>query len=257
MDKFAVISDIHANLAALVAVLADIYRNKVRTIICLGDIVGYGPDPRECLTLVRRNCKHIVAGNHDQATILEPLGFNPHATEAVLWTRRTLRRGSFISSEVRKNWSLLKHLPVEFKQDGMHFVHGSPRDPANEYVEEHDTHDIGFGPDKKIVRIMEMVDKICFAGHTHCPGIITDDYQFMRPADIDYRWPIKDHEKIFVNVGSVGQPRDGIPQSRYALVDNDEIIFREVAYDIAETRDKILEIPELHDSLATRLEEGR
>ncbi len=255
MSEFAVISDIHANLAALVAVLADIRRNKIKRIICLGDIVGYGPDPRECLTLVRRNCDVVLKGNHDLAVLLEPLGFNPRAHEAVLWTRRRIRARWFSSVEVRKNWSMIKKAYERYEEDDMLFVHGSPRDPINEYVDDYDIHDSGFGPGNKIVEIMNSFKHLCFAGHTHQPAVITEDYKYFQPEDFGFEWKIGE-QKLFVNCGSVGQPRDEDPRAKYLIYRDDTLIFRRVDYDIDETAQKIFEIPELHDSLAIRLHEG-
>lgn len=255
MMDFAVVSDIHANLAALVAVLADIRRHKINRIYCLGDVVGYGPDPRECLTLVRRNCAVCLRGNHDQAVLLEPFGFNPRAHEAVLWTRKRIRAHWFSSGEVRKNWQLLKRAPERYEEDGMLFVHGSPRDPVNEYVDETDCEDLGFGPGEKIRQIMGMFDHLCFAGHTHLPGIITGDYEYCYPDEFGYDW-VLDGRKLFINPGSVGQPRDEDPRAKYVLCQGGHLLFRRVEYDIKETADKILEIPELHRSLAERLYKG-
>ena len=256
MNDFAVISDIHANLAALVAVLADIRRQRVERIICLGDIVGYGPDPRECLTLVRRNCHVCLKGNHDLAVLMEPFGFNPRAHEAVLWTRKRIRERWFSSSEVRRNWGLLKRSPEKYRFNDMLFVHGSPRDPINEYVDEYDTDDLGFGPGSKIVEIMDSFGRVCFAGHTHQPGIITGDYRYVYPEEVDFHWEVAGG-KSFVNVGSVGQPRDGDPRAKYVIHRDDTIFFRLVEYDIKETAEKIREIPELHNSLAERLFKGQ
>lgn len=255
MNEFAVISDIHANLAALVAVLADIRRQHVARIVCLGDVVGYGPDPRECLTLVRRNCSVCLRGNHDLAVLMEPFGFNPRAHEAVLWTRKRIRARWFSSEEVRSNWKLLKRAPERYEENGILFVHGSPRDPINEYVDEFDTEDIGFGPGGKIIEIMGMIDRICFAGHTHQPGVITADCKFFYPEEFNHEW-VFDGGKIFVNVGSVGQPRDSDPRAKYAIYRDGRIFFRRVPYDIKETADKIREVPELHASLADRLFKG-
>ena len=255
MNEFAVISDIHANLAALVAVLADIRRQHILRIICLGDVFGYGPDPRECLTLVRRNCAVCLRGNHDLAVLMEPFGFNPRAHEAVLWTRKRIRARWFSSSEVRSNWALLKSAPERYEEDGMLFVHGSPRDPVNEYVDEYDTEDIGFGPGYKIIEVMNSFENICFAGHTHQPGVITADYKFYYPEEFNHEGVI-DGRRIFVNAGSVGQPRDTDPRAKYLIVRGGRILFRQVPYDIKETADKIREIPELHASLADRLFKG-
>lgn len=252
---YAILSDIHANLEALEAVLADLQRQGVQRIVCLGDIVGYGPNPRECLRLVRTRCAWSLRGNHDIATLLEPFGFNKSAHDAAVWTRKQLEPGWLSGKQARLDWALLEEAEESRTEDGILYVHASPRDPVMEYVEEADCLDMGFGPGDKIQAIMAEVPRFCFVGHTHRPGVITEALRFHRPGDIDGIWHL-DGGRALINVGSVGQPRDGNPDARYVLIDGEVVRFCAVSYDREKTAAKIRAIPELDNRLASRLLEG-
>jgi len=141
----AIISDIHGNLDALKAVLEDIERLKIKEIICLGDVVGYGPEPRECLTLLKDRVKFTILGNHEEAVLVgTPPRFTPRAKRALEWTRKILLEDTAESAEVRETRK--KHLEsfmVQNRVDGVQFVHGSPRDPTREYVMPRDAAALG------------------------------------------------------------------------------------------------------------------
>ncbi|MGE0376390.1 MAG: metallophosphoesterase, partial [Planctomycetaceae bacterium] len=128
----ALISDIHGNLEALLAVLADIEKQGITEVFCLGDIVGYGPNPRECVDQVMERCAVTILGNHDQAALFDPEGFNAGAERAIFWTRNMLE-----SDRPEKNvqrWEFLGELPRMRREGNLLFVHGSARNPLNEYV---------------------------------------------------------------------------------------------------------------------------
>lgn len=127
----AVISDVHANLEALVAVLEDIRRQGVGDIFCVGDVIGFGPNPCDCLDLVMESCKVIILGDHDEAAMIDPKGFNPVAMRAVQWTREQLER-SWDGRQAR--WEFLCEIPRSYEEGDFLFVHGSPREPTHEYV---------------------------------------------------------------------------------------------------------------------------
>ncbi len=256
MGCFAVISDIHANLAALEAVLADIESVGAERIICLGDIVGYGPEPKQTLSLVRRRCNIVVKGNHDQAAIEYPEGFNKVAHDAILWTKKSLKSLRLFSSEVRTNWNFLRHLPSYYSEDGMLFVHGSPRNPINEYVDEQDTYEVYKAGRRKLDDIFKQMEHICFCGHTHIPGIITEDYDFITPQEILGGFELIKGKKYLINVGSVGQPRDLYCEASYLICRDKRIEYRRVAYDVDDTYKKILSNPSLSNFLADRLHRG-
>jgi diadenosine tetraphosphatase ApaH/serine/threonine PP2A family protein phosphatase len=251
----AIISDIHSNLEALQAVLKDIEKHSVTDIYCLGDVVGYGPNPRECVDLVMK-CKIVLLGNHDQGAMFDPDGFNPPAERAIFWTRDQLESSAESRQLREKRWEFLAERPRTFREDGLLFVHGSARNPLNEYVFPEDIYN-----QRKMERIFALVERYCFQGHTHVPGIFIEQspddlYQFNSPDEIDYCHRL-DGRKTLCNVGSVGQPRDGDWRACYVLLDDDTIRYRRVEYDIDKTIQKIYAIPELENFLGDRLRDGR
>jgi predicted phosphodiesterase len=251
----ALISDIHGNLEALQAVLADIAKHDVSDIYCLGDVVGYGPNPRECIDLVMQ-CKIVLLGNHDQGAMFDPDGFNPPAERAIFWTRGQLEAGADARETRARRWEFLADRPRLYKENGFLYVHGSARNPLNEYVFPEDIYN-----QRKMDRIFAMVDRYCFQGHTHVPGIFTegvpeDLYQFHAPDEIDFVHKL-DGRKTLCNVGSVGQPRDGNWRACYVLLDSETIRYRRVEYDIDTTVKKIYAISDLDNFLGDRLRDGR
>ena len=179
----ALISDIHGNLEALEAVLEHIGAQSIEEIYCLGDIVGYGPNPRECIDRVRR-CAVCLLGNHDQGALFDPEGFNAGAERAIFWTRKMLESGDRAGSEER--WEFLGELPRVHREPGLMFVHGSARNPLNEYVFPEDIYN-----QRKMERIFSLVERYCFQGHTHIPGVFTDPrdaglWAFSYPRHLDW-----------------------------------------------------------------------
>ena len=246
----AIISDIHSNLEALQAVLGDIASQQVEEIYCLGDIVGYGPNPRECVDLVMK-CKVVLFGNHDQGAMFDPEGFNPPAERAIFWTRAQLEAAVDSRQDREQRWEFLAERPRTHRENGFLFVHGSARNPLNEYVFPEDIYN-----QRKMERIFALVEKYCFQGHTHVPGIFTEDLAFHSPEEIDYVYRL-DGRKTLCNVGSVGQPRDGDWRACYIMLDGETIRYRRVEYDIDTTIQKIYAIPDLENFLGDRLRDGR
>ncbi len=257
----AIISDIHSNLEALQAVLRDIEKHHVTDIYCLGDVVGYGPNPRECVDLVMK-CKVVLLGNHDQGAMFDPEGFNPPAERAIFWTREQLEAPGESRPTRERRWEFLAERPRSFKENckdienGFLFVHGSARNPLNEYVFPEDIYN-----QRKMERIFALVPRYCFQGHTHVPGIFVEQapddlYTFNSPEEIDFTYRL-DGRKTLCNVGSVGQPRDGDWRACYILLSDDTIQYRRVEYDIETTIRKIYAIPELENFLGDRLRDGR
>jgi predicted phosphodiesterase len=245
----AIISDIHSNVEALQAVLADIKGQGVEEIYCLGDVVGYGPNPRECVDLVM-DCKVVLLGNHDQGAMFDPEGFNPSAERAIFWTRAQLDQDTRASKQ--KRWDFLAERPRTHRDDGgFLYVHGSARNPLNEYVFPEDIYN-----QRKMDRIFALVEKYCFQGHTHVPGIFTENLQFHSPEDIEYTFKL-DGRKTLCNVGAVGQPRDGDWRACYVLLGDDTIKYRRVEYDVDATVKKIYAVSDLENFLGDRLREGR
>jgi diadenosine tetraphosphatase ApaH/serine/threonine PP2A family protein phosphatase len=234
----AILSDIHANLEALNAVLDDMGEFDVEAIYCLGDTVGYGPDPCECLD-VMMHFQVALLGNHEEAARGQPEGFTAEAATAARWTQRTLQRQQEKGDDPAARQRFLKGLPLTHEEGDFLFVHGSPRDPTREYIFPLDVEDPG-----KMWDIFRQLKRYCFVGHTHFPGIFTETYKFHAPAEIDARWRL-DAAKLVCNVGSVGQPRDGDLRACYVLLDKQNIYFRRVPYPVDVTVDKMKRIPEL------------
>jgi diadenosine tetraphosphatase ApaH/serine/threonine PP2A family protein phosphatase len=273
----AVISDIHGNLEALTAVFAEIDRRGIQDVLCLGDVVGYGPDPVACLDMVRRRCRATILGNHDFAVLFEPYNFNTGAESAAYWTRRQLQNDDN-PEERRERWKYLASLPVrrEFQQEGRRYqaVHASPRRPINEYVFPDDIYTnpgkfnalfekLGTSlPTPNGSPSAEAGAMVCFIGHTHVPGVFTQQPDFYSPPEVNNKFTFVDDEKALVNVGSVGQPRDRDPRSSFAILSTPPggspvVEFVRVEYDAKITKRKVEATGELDDFLGQRLLEGR
>lgn len=255
--KLAIISDIHGNLEALTAVLADIDQQQVDAVYCLGDVVGYGPNPCECLTLVRERCQKVILGNHDQAVLFDPEGFNVGAERAIRWTREQLERHDQRARNPDDNLNdFLGELPRSFHEDDILFVHGSARRPLDEYVFPEDV----YNP-LKLKHIFELVTRLCFQGHTHVPGVFTVAPEFVAaavgPGTSEVRMVLPT-TKAMINVGSVGQPRDNDPRSCYVIVEDFATVrYRRIPYAAEITCAKIHGIADLDNFLGDRLLLGR
>ena len=255
----AIISDIHSNTEALLAVLKDVAERKIRQVICLGDAVGYGPEPGQCIDLLARHSSFALMGNHDYAVLYEPNQFNMSAETASFWTRGELEREP---DDEKRNarWDFLGSLTVKHTVSGeplgmgeLMFVHGSPRRPINEYIFPDDV----YNAPSKVQSSMERVGHLCFVGHTHVPGVFTDAPDFYSPDELESVYEVNPDHKAIVNVGSVGQPRDRDNRASYALVTADQVQFVRVPYDVDAVAEKVYAIPELDDYQGTRLKEGR
>lgn len=241
-----VFSDIHGNLAALKSVLKDAAQHRVHRSICLGDIVGYGPYPNECLDLVRKipNCR-CLAGNHDVASLWEtsPYGMSPAAKEAILWTMDIL---------TKENREYLALLPDRIDLFDMTFVHANPYNPKGwRYVMDRKYALRSFAATKS---------RHIFIGHSHRPLMITRKH--LLGVDIlknpgSSVQQIKTKKRRIVNCGSVGQPRDRDPRASYLIYDSrrQQYEFHRVAYDLDETVRAIHEAG-LPQVLGSRLKKG-
>lgn len=223
--RYAVISDVHGNIEALKAVLEDIKKKKVTDILFLGDAVGYGPDPDECVEVLNSECKVLLAGNHDWAVLglTDIEYFNPYARAGVLWTRETMEKD---------NISILKSLPIseEIEDKKIFLVHSTPKEPTQwHYLLTLWDAEINFH---------YFDNMICFLGHSHRPFII----ERLPSGEMrTYRNEVQigDAERYIINVGSVGQPRDGDPRACYAVVDDKSVKLCRVEYDIEKTQNKM------------------
>lgn len=248
----ALISDIHGNFDALEAVIADIDRRGVQRIICLGDVVGYGPEPLACLDRVIERCELCLLGNHDFAVIFEPTSFNSVAEQSCFWTRACLDAEPDAEAR-RRRWQYLGGLKSRQVREGVLLVHASPRRPTNEYIFPEDV----ITAKAKMRQIFELVGHTCYCGHSHVPGVYTDEPDFYSPSDLGDRYTFAPGEKCVINPGSVGQPRDRDPRAGYALLYRSHVEFIRIEYDIEAVVAKVAAEPALNDFLGTRLRDGR
>ena len=235
--RVLVISDIHSNLAALQSVIKD--AGNFEAAWCLGDICGYGPDPNECIEIARKlpglAC---VSGNHDAAlvglTSMEV--FNNEARESVEWQRRVV---------TTENRGYIAQLPLILKVEGITLAHGSPRDPLWEYI-------LDYPSAAANARVIDTA--VCLCGHTHIPAVLDLGKNKMMNEGTGLSAPVG---RLFLNPGSVGQPRDNDPRASYAILDtlSGAWEFKRTAYNVSETQERMRSngLPERN---ALRLEGG-
>ncbi len=245
---FAIISDLHSNLAALEAVLADISGRGIKRIVCLGDVVGYGPDPAECWRLVSELCDIIILGNHDLALgTREMARFHPRARNAIEWTRKRLETEPDGAAIIEA----LLNLPRTAKEGKRLYVHGSPAGPTMDYLLPGDAFD-----KRRMEREFSLVEHYAFNGHSHIPGVIERGTRFYPPEALEGMSYRLSGRQAIINVGSVGQPRDGNPKACYVTIENGVVTHRRIAYDAESVCARILAIPELDPFLGQRLLAG-
>lgn len=240
--KIAIISDIHANFQALTAVLESIDNLGIEDIVCLGDVVGYGAQPNECIDLLRKRDIPTLAGNHDHAAVgmTDITFFNAVAKEAVHWTRANL-------TEENLDW--LRERPFTYEMDpSLLFVHASPNEPAAwNYV-------LTYGQARASFEKFDQ--KICFIGHSHQPAIVQKKGEELFCPE-GHEAKIDAESRYLINVGSVGQPRDRNPAACFVYMDfiEDKIVFVRVDYEIEAAQGAILD-QGLPEELAERLGYG-
>ncbi|MEW6556279.1 MAG: metallophosphoesterase family protein [Elusimicrobiota bacterium] len=242
--RYAIFSDIHSSIEALEAVLLEISKQNVDEYICCGDIVGYGPNPNECVEKIKTIKKggervdlKIVAGNHDRASIglFDIEWFNDNAKAAVRWT---------VSVLTDENKKFLLELPEKIVIADFTIVHGSPREPINEYL----------------LKSTDMAENLnffstqfCFIGHSHRPFIYSAETGITIPGENE---TIEIASKSIINVGSVGQPRDGDNRAGFLIFENNSVTFYRVEYDIKAVQEK-MRTATLPEYLIERLKYGR
>ena len=249
----AFISDIHSNTEALEACLAEIEELGADKIYCLGDVIGYGPEPRATLLRVMDVAEFTLLGNHEHGAMFYASDFNPRARAAIEWTRDQLNRRDCPREENMRMWNYLGEMQETRQEDDMLLVHGSPRDPVRDYMVPKDGADAD-----KLEQVFAGMNgaRLCFVGHSHVPGVYPESGGYLRPETIDHTYRLGD-ERALVNIGSVGQPRDGDPRASFVTYDGEAVAFHRVPYDHESTAAKIRAIPELPDYLADRLAAGR
>jgi len=244
--RYLIISDIHANLLALETALKD--AGEFDAIWCLGDVVGYGPDPNECVALLREHDLVCLAGNHDWAALnkLDLATFNADARMAATWTQRML---------TEETQAYLRSLPSFMVKGAFTLAHGSPRQPVWEYV---------LDPASACANMDHFETKYCLVGHTHTPVIFEQTENpgtcVAHAAQIGEIIPLGltlGYPRLIINPGSVGQPRDSDPRAAYGLLDTQAMTWehRRVPYPIEETQSRMRQ-QGLPHRLVTRLQYG-
>jgi predicted phosphodiesterase len=241
--RLALISDIHANLEALTAVLGDIEKQKVDRILCLGDVIGYGSDPGPCLELVGGACEVRLMGNHESGALgtLSSDYYHTTARESADWTHRQM---------TDREMSMIAEYEMEHAFDSFHLVHSSPHEPGQwHYI---------LRPEDAAKAFSRMKGQVCFFGHSHLPMIFAETEGGPPRVQVGHSF-LPDHEgRYLVNVGSVGQPRDNDPRAAYVTFDDGEweVTFHRIAYDVGTTQRKMAEA-KLPQMLIDRLSVGR
>lgn len=241
--RYAIISDIHGNLAALEKVLEQIEKEKCDKIVCLGDIVGYGPYPNECVSLIKKNCEFCLMGNHDHAALglTDTTYFNSFAKTAIVWTRKVL------SDESKE---FLADLPMQKSENDILFVHATPCEPVEwDYV---------LSSIDAMQNFQCFREPVCFVGHSHVPIIFSHHGNYEITACRDQTKNLSKASRYIINVGSVGQPRDGDPKSAFVFFDTDTFAYQlvRIEYDIQTTQRAMLAF-ELPLFLVERLAHGK
>lgn len=240
--RLAILSDIHANLQALEAVLRDLEKQIPDQVICLGDLVGYGAFPSECIQLIRKHCSQVVLGNHDSVCAGKDFmeNYYEEARISLEWTESRL-------DEEEKNY--LSKLPYVVEGEQTTYVHASLHQPELwEYIDYEESLRLHFENQNT---------PVCFAGHTHIPAI----FGKKELASAELTWnsplPLPKDQQILVNPGSVGQPRDQDPRASYVIYDEAQriVTYRRVRYEIARAQNGIRAI-KMPSFLAERLADG-
>ncbi|MBU0753639.1 MAG: metallophosphoesterase family protein, partial [Planctomycetes bacterium] len=216
-----------------------------------GDVVGYGPEPEACIDLIKKRCKVFLMGNHDYAMLNVPIGFNPIAEQAIWCLKSRMEPGIYSMPRKRERWKFLGKLQHTYLDEEILCVHASPRDPILEYIVSTDP----LHNPEKMESIFARVEHLAFCGHTHVPGVFTESPDFISPEEMEGSFEVT-KEKAIINIGSVGQPRDGNAKACYALYDGRAVEWRRVEYDIDQTVQKIKEVECLHPRNGERLYMG-
>lgn len=242
--RYGIFSDTHANLLALEAVLRAFDKENVDALVCIGDTVGYGPQPDECCDKVRALTRHTILGNHD-AAVSGRMDYSYYYDAA----REALDLHASLVSKENMQW--LRELPYTAKDDDVHFCHGSPLDLEQfEYI---------FTVDqaRTCIPIWEDLGQVTFIGHSHlCKAYALGRDQVYEVITKDFE--VHPEFRYIVSVGSVGQPRDHDPRASYTIFDTDRgyFEFKRVEYDVASTAQRIFDNGRLSDSFGARLFAG-
>jgi predicted phosphodiesterase len=249
----AILADIHANIEALTVALDYLKSKGIQRLICLGDVIGYGPNPRECLKLLFAS-EVAIMGNHEEAVMFYGEDFNPKARASLEWTKDQLNSTEHDRTENYDMWNFLGTMQQVVEDGDVMYTHGSPRVPTREYVVPADA-----ANEEKMQGIFGLIKRVCFIGHSHIPHIYTSDNKHASPEKLNNAVDLRKlgERKVLINVGSVGQPRDGDPRLSFATFDGNIVRFLRLEYDHAKTAEKIYAIPQIPNFLGDRLLVGR
>jgi len=241
--KYAIISDIHSNYAALEQVLEQIQTEKCDKIVCLGDIVGYGPYPNECVAVVKKYADIVIAGNHDYAAVdlLDLEYFNIYAQKAMVWTRSVL-------NEESKEY--LSALPIQATGTDTFFVHATAISPERwGYI---------LTPQQALINFDCFEQRCCFVGHSHLPVIFVSNGKKQPDMVYDREKIIEEGKRYIINVGSVGQPRDHSSLAAFGIFDSEKKVYQNirVSYDVYTTQKAMMSL-DFPEFLIERLKHGR
>lgn len=242
--RYGLISDIHANLEALEAVLAALKDEGAEQILCLGDVIGYGPNPNECVKLIQQHAAVCLIGNHDEASLgrVDLDLFNYMARQAIEWTTDQL---------TDESKEFLKSLQYLRSYGDFMIVHASPDEPTRwNYILNLEDAALGFEA---------FTEQICFIGHSHTPWVIPLPPDGRMRVSHDYPLTVKEKFRYLINIGSVGQPRDRNPDAAFGILDTTPLQYtlQRVPYDVAKTQKKIRATGALPPFLADRLATGQ
>jgi predicted phosphodiesterase len=225
--RLGIFSDVHGNVEALDTVLRELEKEEVNLTICLGDLVGYGPDPNQCIKKVMNASDIVLAGNHDHAAVnlLSTEHFNEQARIAIEWTSQVL---------TNKSKNILSNLPMMETIDQILIVHATPEEPEQwHYI---------FTVEDAYRNLINMSVPICLVGHSHAPMAFIQNEEkkilLQNATEVD----IQPNRKYIINVGSVGQPRDGDPRAAYGILDMEKNMFhlKRLAYPINKVQEKMV-----------------
>ncbi|MCX8228837.1 MAG: metallophosphoesterase family protein [Planctomycetota bacterium] len=255
--RIAFISDLHANLEALERVLEDVAGQNVDQVVCLGDIVGYGASPAEVCRLTMEHSDLTLQGNHDAALLddIHARGFNERALKAVDWTRKAM------DPELEEYWAIWDwlgglspnmELPIS-ATDSVQLVHASPRDPLAEYL----LPNLPQNHRRLLENFEQAHHRVTFFGHTHHPGAFATRTPFYRAQGEEDQLALREDHSYLINVGSVGQPRDGDPRLCYVIFDGEVVRWRRLVYNHEAAAERIYAAEGLPNTLGERLLVGR
>jgi predicted phosphodiesterase len=248
--RYAIVADIHSNGEALRAVFEDLRRREIKHVMCLGNIVGIGPEPGYCVDFVRKNCFTTLLGNLDYGIVHKTATCTESTARALAWARAIIESGD--PDEAADRWKFFEKLPERFDKNGITFVHGSPRDPVSEFLF---PEDVERNP-AKIVDSFELFDKVLFVGHSHIPGVFQQNLTFESERSLEGKFHYRRGTKVIINVGSVGQSRDGDNRACYIEINKNFMSWHRVSYDVDSVAKKIEETEALFSIVARRIKEA-